>query len=580
MSTSSGTGEAAVETITDCYTCAVSGAWGHSGCPTCPSYRKKHYTVSKGGRVSNTDYFCVGESPFLSGFTEQENHSGWSFDIERTIFVAFQNAVNRFDKLEGRFTYAVRCQIEKPNAKEMLACAPNLRAELLEYTIPEKPICIFVMGATALKSLGVQFKKYTDVIGKIIETNIDGQRAYIFVSLSKRQLATKAGYTEILSRQIEVFLKMVQDNRAGELEAKRSVLSRLSEDYRYPRTVEELSDLVTEIVNYTIPKIPRDYSPISLDTETNTLYPHRDKLQLLMVSVCWDKGKSAAIQLEHPESNIKLEDARPHLNRLFSCIKPKIFANAKYDLKVLERKGFKVEELSWDVMLGEHLIEEDKKGFYGLKHITRLRLPEFAAYEDELKEIYAGRIDNDTLTPADTAEASHEEQLLKKVKPKRAKKKKADDAPKLSRLEKKLEADNGYKSIPLQELMKYAAFDADVTFRCATQQRTELTDESKALAKKRSTFTQGTKEVSKRIGEVLFKHPNPPLYNMAKRILPTTKILAKMELHGMAVDRKYIHTLQADMDNYLANSSTIFTDMLPIGLTAVSYTHLTLPTKA
>jgi DNA polymerase I-like protein with 3'-5' exonuclease and polymerase domains len=509
----------------------------------------------------------VGESPFLSGFTEQENHSGWTFDIERTIFVAMQNAATRFDKLEGRFTYAVRCQVEKPNAKEMVACAPNLRAELLEYATPEKPICIFVMGATALKSLGVQFKKYTDVISKVIEMNVEGRRAYIFVSLSKRQLATKAGYTEILARQIEVFLKLVQDNKVGELEAKRSVLSRLSEEYQYPRTVEELSKLVTEIVNYSIPGIAREHSPISLDTETNTLYPHRDKLQLLMVSVCWDKGKSAAIQLEHPESSIDLEDARPHLERLLTCVKPKIFANAKYDLKVFECKGFKVANLSWDVMLGEHLIEEDKKGFYGLKHITRLRLPEFSAYEDELKEIYAGRLDTDALTPADTSEASQEEQLLKKVKPKRTKKKKADDAPKQSRLEKKLETDDGYKNIPLQELMKYAAFDADVTLRCSAQQRTELTEESKSLAKKRSAFLLGTKEVSKRIGEVLFKHPNPPLYNMAKRILPTTKILAKMELHGMAVDREYIFKLQADMDSYLASSSTIFTDMLPIGLT-------------
>lgn len=562
-----GTAEVVVDIITDCYTCTISNAWKHAGCPACPSYQKKHYTVSKGGKPANTDYFCVGESPFLSGFTEQENHSGWSFDIERTIFIAFQSALVRLGQLEGRFTYAVRCQIEKPNAKEMVACAPNLRAELLEYATPEKPICIFAMGATALKSLGIQFGKYTDVIGKIIETNIDGRHAYIFVSLSKRQLATKAGYSEILSRQIEVFLKLVQDNKVGELEAKRSVLSRLSEEYQYPRTVEELSNLVTEIVNYSIPGITREHSPISLDTETNTLYPHRDKLQLLMVSVCWDKGKSAAIQLEHPESSIDLEDARPHLERLLTCVKPKIFANAKYDLKVFERKGFKVANLSWDVMLGEHLIEEDKKGFYGLKHITRLRLPEFSAYEDELKEIYAGRLDIDALTPADTSEASQEEQLLKKVKPKRTKKKKADDAPKQSRLEKKLETDDGYKNIPLQELMKYAAFDADVTLRCSAQQRTELTEESKSLAKKRSAFLLGTKEVSKRIGEVLFKHPNPPLYNMAKRILPTTQVLAKMELHGMAVDREYILKLQADMDSYLASSSSIFSDMLPIGLT-------------
>jgi DNA polymerase I-like protein with 3'-5' exonuclease and polymerase domains len=217
-------------------------------------------------------------------------------------------------------------------------------------------------------------------------------------------------------------------------------------------------------------------------------------------------------------------------------------------------------------MLGEHLIAEDKKGFYGLKSITRLRLPEFAAYEDELKEIYAGRMDNDSLVPAPETDEPFEAQLLKKVKAKKKAKKVDEEGPKKSRLEKKLESDDGFKALPLRELMKYAAFDTDVTFRCAAQQRKELQEETAALMKKRMPYRQSTTSHAQKIGEVLFTHPHPPLFNMAKRIIPTTKVLAEMELHGMAVDREYLGQLQENMDSYLSSSADIFSVMLPVGI--------------
>jgi len=40
-------------------------------------------------------------------------------------------------------------------------------------------------------------------------------------------------------------------------------------------------------------------------------------------------------------------------------------------------------------MLGEHVLEEDKKGQYGLKPLTRANFPEFAAYADVLQEALA-----------------------------------------------------------------------------------------------------------------------------------------------------------------------------------------------
>lgn len=554
----------------DCYICRISNAWSHEHCPECPSYQTNHYTISKGGEIGNTDFFCVAESPHLSSLVHKENHSGWVFDIERTIVSFFDIAEKKYNQSVGRFTYAVKCQVEKPNAKEIKACAPNLVDEILQYSNPKNPICIFVMGATGLRSLGIKFGKYTDVISKTIETKIGGRKAYVFVSMSKRQLSAKAGYSQVLIRQIEIFLEMVQKNQEGKLEERHKILSRLSKNYRYPKTIQELALLTEEILNYAVPGETAASSPLSIDTETNTLYPHREKLKILMVSLGWDVGKAAAIQLEHPESDIKLEDARPYLEKLFQCNKPKIFANAKYDIKVVQRKDFKINRLSWDVILGEHLIEEDKKGFYGLKHLARLRLPEFASYEDELKEIYAGRVDRENLELPDIKQETIEEQLLKKPKATRKKKIKIEEeeeGPKKSRLEKKLEADDGYALIPLRDLLVYAAFDADVTFRSAMQQRKELTDECNALNHERLAHKRAPTLRARKVGETLCNIPNPPLFNMKNRILPTTRVLAKMELTGIPVNREYVMRLKKEMDSYIASSESIFQDMLPVGHT-------------
>jgi DNA polymerase-1 len=53
---------------------------------------------------------------------------------------------------------------------------------------------------------------------------------------------------------------------------------------------------------------------------------------------------------------------------------------------------------------------------------------------------------------------------------------------------------------------------------------------------------------------------------MATQILPTSRVLADMELHGMAVNRPYLEKLKVEMDSYLLNSATIFSDMVPAGL--------------
>ena len=63
------------------------------------------------------------------------------------------------------------------------------------------------------------------------------------------------------------------------------------------------------------------------------------------------------------------------------------FANGKFDIQWLRyHYGFKMHDVGYDVMLAEHILDEDKKGEYSLKDITKDRFPEMGRYETELHE--------------------------------------------------------------------------------------------------------------------------------------------------------------------------------------------------
>lgn len=509
-------------------------AWKGPKCADCECYRKEHYAEGIGAKAA--DFFVVAESPYLSGPSgDIDNHTTWKYDVEKVV----KDALSRYKtehphtmNLHGRFTSSVRCSIDKPKKKMRECCYPLFRDELLQCARREDiPLMVLALGPSVVQSFGVKVGKYASVQGKFLEAKIGGRRAIIFPTLSKRALLVKSGYFEIFRRHVEIFMDAVYGLQHGVPVQTETPLAELIKNYVFPKKLDDVRKLVETIVEYAQEGKNPDNHVIAIDTETNTLYPHREKLKILSLVVSWGPGLAASIPIEHPDTPWTLEEIHPYITQLLQCPKPKGFHNAKFDLKVLRRKGWEVRRFAWDTMLGEHLISEDKRGYYSLKALTKLMLPRYSGYEDQLQSI---------LEKLETKDALKDE---------------------LKGMAKKLAQDEGFMNIPLKELNEYGAVDADVTRQLITIQRARIEEENRTLNKRRAKL--GRSKYFQKAAQPGNSSQDPLKDIMFDRSVPASRALAAMELYGMAVDQEYIEELVVDMDQSIIMSKMKLFEMIP-----------------
>jgi len=527
----------------DCNLCGQT-AWKGESCPDCPIYQQEHYMEGVGTQ-QNVDFFCVAESPHVPGVSSSlTKHTPWGFDVEAIVKRSVTDTVatkNRYRQLRGRFSYAVRCAVDKPNKKIREACSKLFKPELLKAANPKRPIMIFALGPAVLQSLGIKVSGYKKLQGRLVEATLSGRRVIIMPSLSKRQLAANPEHHEILMRQLYQFLDAVLEVRAGRSVQIITPTDMLIQDYRFPKSVRAVQKLVEEVVAYAPEGRNPDTHVISVDTETNTLFPHREKLKILTFVFSWGPGLAASIPIEHDESPLTLAEVAPYIQQLLTCPKPKVFHNAKFDLKVLRRKGWDVEKLAWDTMLAEHLLAEAKKGYYDLKSLTQSFLPKYGGYEDEMQAVYR-----------------------KRVLEYKASLERDPNAPKLKGAAKKLDEDYGYAFVPLKKLSVYGAIDADVTRQLALVQRKRMLAEQKDLNARRRKISTNTYFAALAAPGTPEKEPLKAL--MFQQLIPVTRTLARMEEVGMRVDRPYVLDLDEKMRRSARNLYAELKLMLPNGV--------------
>jgi DNA polymerase-1 len=452
----------------------------------------------------------------------------------------FRNNNPSYKNVEAYFTYAVHCVVPKPSIKTIRCCSEILKNKLVSNGDPEKPIMVFAFGPLVLKALGFNVKKHSDVVGQLLETTIGGRPAYIFASISLAQMVVKSGYIELVNRHIQSFMGSVLISNVKKTLKTKANVALIAKNYVFPKTLEEITKLVDHIIAYAPEGSTPDTHLIAIDTETNTLMPHREKLKLLTLTVAWDTGRAASIPVEHKESKWTLEDVRPDLMRLLTCNKPKAGHNVKYDIKVLRRKKFKINRIAWDTMVGEHLLAEDKKGFYGLKELVKQYIPSYANYESGVK------------THANTAVLGKKKELKALGK-------------KLSKAEESLLKDDGYADVPLDELSIYGAIDADATFQIAIAQRRKMGVETQKFHEERQKYQKFERASFRQIGEILCPVKEPLNRIMASRTMPTLGVLARMEDRGVPIDRKYAEELAIKMEQSSREAIIKLNHMLPVG---------------
>lgn len=523
----------------------------------------------------------------------------------------------RYADLQVYYTYSTLAALpagaHEPSKKMLSACQSNLLNDVMSVRGVGDNLPILVpLGPVATRSLGLKFKNIYDVTGRVLTLSLttpQGQRQYKVVPLmSMKDMQANPGKVNV---EVASLLKATRLAYDGDIDTKLD-LAELAKNYIYPKTIEEVRELVDYVVGYYNPETnigPDDWL-IGIDTETNTLFPHKEGAKVLMLSVAWDTGKAATILLDHDKGLYDPAEAWKHVSRLLLSPKPKTLHNAKFDLKFLERvHGKSVNRVVWDTMLGEHYLDEDKKGLYSLKKLTTIYTPAYEGYDEKLQEILrsADALDEDgrdakgnlyitdpeiiertanenipewlneeTWTALSVNIEKYEETKSKVVPhwvhpalsqklvalektlavPKAEKKPQPDVRAQISLLRKALRDDvkivksglrnnisemkktlkikkpnkktpqkggkraEGFEEIPLDEILQYAAADADVTRLI-------------------------TKEQIRRINATGLAEDGNEIMNSF--YLPATPVLGDMEFHGVKVDYEYLRHIESEI---------------------------------
>lgn len=584
-------------------------------CEKCPAFKNSHWFPKALGEPA-PDVLFVGDHPlqprlavFNNGLVNHETFD----DVAGKIILGIVSQLRRDPRFTGtktRYTYAVKCGVDEPKGKHVEACGTPLHAELGKIFAARaaanktNPLVIVAHGMIALRALNIRVGKFEEAAGRTFETVINQNPVIVVPSMGMKAVVGAAGkYSSIQADVERAFLASINKSAVA---IEKSVLE---SNYKYPRTNQEVKELVDHIIGYSEAGIDPDEWAIALDTETNTLFPHREGLLLTVVSVSWADGKSAAIALWHPllheglkrpgsetelppmvESDYDPDVAWEDVKRLLACKKKKIFHNAAYDMKVFWKKGWDVVNLYWDVMLAEHALEEDKKGQYRLKFLTKQFLPQYAGYEDQLQERLQAQegenqLDNihklgqhktNKITDVpqvvvdavvslgyDIGEFNNRRKsaLVKRLAELQKKSDLSnDDLVIVGRLRlviasieagdfkqktaKKPKKEGGFELVPLHDLLFYAAVDADVTRRLAVLQVQRMAQEDVILAKKKAEVRRIV-EMEMRRNPDVFPVPNrnkdpAPIKRLVKEFyIPRCRMLAKVEYGGVSVDREY-----------------------------------------
>ena len=386
-----------------------------TSCIGCRCYNEPTIEVSQGAARSAVLFLGASPPPWGGLFSDR------SGKLVRTVIseVVREEAVSGLYKgvvgpakamdRKKRFMYAVHCHAGKLDKEVVEKCAGSMTHTSILRCDPD---VILAMGNDALRSLGISAPA-KKVRGQVLTANIKGKSYRVVPTISPVALIKDSmGQFSLFKSDVKKAAETAYTEDIVKLS-----LSDLKDQYDIPETLEEVIRVCEEYSAYQEEGKSVKNSMMSLDTETNTLTPWAEDAKIIMVSASVDSKKACAILLEHRLAPYDWKLALPWVLKMTMSDHPKTWWNYKYDLqmfkyslipKVLELSksdeyrrnlenivGKTLEEIvacaginntRWDGLLGEHLLDEDKKGHYSLKAVVADYCPEYAGYEEELKE--------------------------------------------------------------------------------------------------------------------------------------------------------------------------------------------------
>lgn len=333
---------------------------------------------------------------FVGGFPEEvdviSKVSFWS--REGRMFDKLVNNIRSREKPTEQITpvYAYTCRCREPGNKKFKPSAETVErcsSYLREWIDTNKPAAIVALGNDALRGLGIQGTT-TMHRGSIQNFKTrDGTVIKVVCSYHMLQVFKSPGYYPVLRKDV---LKAVRIAQGKHLDSSATIEILVNPDEIVAR-LESIQKEVGERVKTMTSKFPGKISKavVAFDTETSSLRPYVKEDRVISVSLSWEQNKGLAFPFQHKDCVYSDEDFQRIKQALENVLTDRnmrfVMANGKFDLQWLTHYGIKNQGQEWDIVVAEHCLEEDKKGEYSLKDITRDRLPAFGDYEDELKTL-------------------------------------------------------------------------------------------------------------------------------------------------------------------------------------------------
>lgn len=347
-------------------------------CAECPLYDRPQMPQQC---PDNPDILFVGGFP-LDMDIRYGAFMGKNSALLRHVVERMRKTMNF--NLIADYTYACQCQPEYDHkAKKFLVDAKvfaRCTAILRNRIDRNRPKAIVALGADALKALGFK-EKPADLRGGIFSFESNGVKIPVVATFHVVAVSKSPGYLPTLEKDIG---KACVIARGGLPEMKMRIST--------PVEVDEIISELDRALACAAKSMAEKKSPlaISVDTETTSLKPWLKEERVIAVSMSWEDAQGLAYPYMHrscPFSDSEMSRIRTKTEEVLSSPNVAVvMANAKFDTQWLRyHLGMNINDSRYDVLLAEHILDEDKKGEYSLKDITCDRLPAMGKYEAELK---------------------------------------------------------------------------------------------------------------------------------------------------------------------------------------------------
>tara|TARA_B100000700_G_scaffold202507_1_gene222696 strand:+ start:4541 stop:7639 length:3099 start_codon:yes stop_codon:yes gene_type:complete len=607
-----------------------------SGCQSCPNFKESTFEVGVG--ASPCDVLFLGEAPPPWGgvFNDNAGRLVKHMVSQMASSERISGKVNGpLQSMAARAHYMYGACCPGKNTKEVFnTCATSIIYQKVHNLNPKIIVCF---GSRPLNGLGLDANA-EEIRGRVVTVQVAGRPFKVMPTFSLARFFRNPGLYSLVENDLKKAAVAAAGSSAEALD-----VPKLIKGFDIPTSLEDAIAICDEYANYSTGGKPANQCMMALDFETTTLWQWSKTARIIALSGSVGPGKSFAVPVDHKDSPYEFHEIIPWVLKVLGCDNPKTWWNYKFDysmalyplmLRTAEacalHPGLEetIEEVSgmsmdymlkfgpvrntkWDGMLGEYMLDEDRKSFYGLKTVAVEEHPELVGYESSLKEaLDAATVrefdesfsrvastdpnEVDGLYYPDTSPIGHGfdlttvESSSKKYVAKLRKMKKGQTAANKEAIDGAIAAIKGwaaeckkemsaakaglkkffthrkrhrwdgnphydgvtYEEPPMQMMLEYAAVDADLTWRISDSQRLRAWKEHSPKQAKAEGLA-------------------PMISLMSRHFLPATEMLAQMQYEGIRVDYEHLDYCQRSLEGKIQEWSSAFYDRVAkdLGLT-------------